>query len=132
MTRVFKEGIFVLMFAFIPAAFWIFLRGHNLPGGGFIAGSLGVVVIFLNKLAVNRSDRYPYFERVLAGFANLGVIISIISGFIGLMQNGYLFSSVEIIEIFGFKITTEFIFDLGVFLMVLGAGSRIFSVDYGE
>ncbi|HAY11684.1 MAG TPA: NADH-quinone oxidoreductase subunit I, partial [Thauera sp.] len=100
-------------------AVYIFLRGHNLPGGGFIGGLVAATSAVLLALAfgVNRARavlRVPP-TTVLA----VGLALAASAGVIGLLQGqafltgGWLFPG-------GLPLGTPLLFDVGVFFTVLG------------
>ncbi|MWV15916.1 monovalent cation/H+ antiporter subunit A [Pseudomonas sp. L-22-4S-12] len=104
---------------------FIFLRGHNLPGGGFIAGLVTAVALILQYVASGVSwtqSRLPLNYHYLAG---LGVLIASLTG-LGSWAFGYPYLTTA----FGhfhwplvgeFELATAMLFDLGVYLTVVGA-----------
>lgn len=98
-------------------SFLIFMRGHNSPGGGFIAALVASSIFMLKYLASDRDE--PVVPRhvpfLLSGF---GVITALFAGFLGLLKGGFLFAIHG--HILGEHVTTSMIFDAGVFLAVLG------------
>jgi len=104
---------------------FIFLRGHNMPGGGFIAGLITAVALISQYIAsgINWSEKrvtVPY-QIVLA----LGVGIATLTG-VGSYALGYpfltsSFTYVTLPVVGKFELATAMIFDLGVYLTVVGA-----------
>jgi multicomponent K+:H+ antiporter subunit A len=104
---------------------FILLRGHNLPGGGFIAGLIFAIALLMQYMA---SGFGWTAERIRIDYHALiasGVLIAAATG-IGAWFNGLPFLT----SAFGyftfppletFELATAAIFDLGVFLCVLGA-----------
>ncbi|MEM7520782.1 MAG: monovalent cation/H+ antiporter subunit A [Pseudomonadota bacterium] len=115
----------VLMPVVMLVGFYIFLRGHNEPGGGFISGlivSIGVVMQYMASGFGWASDRlrYPYH-----GIIGAGVLIAGLTG-IGswFVSKPFLtsdFTYVRIPPFQEFELATAALFDLGVFLAVVGA-----------
>lgn len=105
-------------------AVYLFLRGHNAPGGGFIAGLVAAAAMVLRYLAdgpdaVRRSLPLPP-QVVLA--AGLGIVVGF--GLVGLLVGGtFLDSAVWTWAVLGaqVKLAASLVFDLGVLLVVLGA-----------
>lgn len=104
----------------ILAAF-LFLRGHNEPGGGFIAGLAASAAIQLQILS--RGDVFvrrrigPYLQPT----AGIGLLISLSAALIGYSNGGFFknvwaFFHIGEIEI---ELGTPLLFDLGVFIMVV-------------
>ncbi|WP_321348241.1 monovalent cation/H+ antiporter subunit A [Halopseudomonas oceani] len=104
---------------------YIFLRGHNLPGGGFIAGLITAVALILQYVASGEawtSQRWPVNYHWLAG---AGVLIAGATG-LGSWVFGYpfltsAFDHFHIPLIGDIELATAMLFDLGVYLTVVGA-----------
>lgn len=104
-------------------AVFAFVRGHNEPGGGFIGGlvagtALSVVVLVKGAAGGRRMLRFDP-RTVLAG----GLVLSLIAGIIGpLLGKSFLtgawFSVPTPLGVL--KLGTPLLFDLGVFLIVVG------------
>ncbi|MEM6941856.1 MAG: monovalent cation/H+ antiporter subunit A [Pseudomonadota bacterium] len=115
----------VVMPVVLLVGFYIFLRGHNEPGGGFISGlvvSIGIVMQYMASGFSWTSARlhYPYH-----GIIGAGVLIAGLTG-IGswLFDKPFLtsdFTYVRIPPFNEFELATAALFDLGVFLAVVGA-----------
>ncbi len=105
--------------------FYIFLSGHNEPGGGFIAGlivSIGVVMQYMASGFSWASARlkYPYHGVIGAGVLVAG-LTGIGSWFVGKPFLTSAFGYVRIPPFEKFELATAALFDLGVFLSVVGA-----------
>ncbi|RBP64276.1 multisubunit sodium/proton antiporter MrpA subunit /multisubunit sodium/proton antiporter MrpB subunit [Brevibacterium sanguinis] len=96
----------------------IFWRGHNEPGGGFIAALVGSAVIGLLYMSTAK-DRAIGRPRAPLYLIGCGVAIAVVTGFIGLVLAG---SFLEPLHgyLFGQHFTTSMLFDVGVYLAVLG------------
>jgi multicomponent K+:H+ antiporter subunit A len=104
---------------------FIFLRGHNMPGGGFIAGLVVAIAVVMQYMAsgfywAQDRQRYPYH-----GIIGAGVLVAGLTG-IGARFTGYpfltsSFTYVHLPPLEEFEIASALAFDLGVFLAVLGA-----------
>jgi len=104
---------------------YIFLRGHNLPGGGFIAGLITSVALILQYIAsgmIWTQDRIPFRYHNVIG---LGLLFATVAG-AGSLAFGYPFLTTA----FGyitwpvvgkFEVASALVFDLGVYLAVIGA-----------
>ncbi|WP_282876298.1 monovalent cation/H+ antiporter subunit A [Pseudomonas peli] len=104
---------------------FIFLRGHNLPGGGFIAGLVTAVALILQYVASGvqwTQSRLPLNYQSMAG---LGVMIAGLTGL-----GSWLFDRPFLTSAFGhfhiplvgeIELATALLFDLGVYLTVVGA-----------
>ena len=115
----------VLMPVIIMVGFYIFLRGHNEPGGGFIAGlvvSIGLVMQYMASgygWATAR-QRYPHHGVIGAGVLIAG-LTGVGSWFVGKPFLTTDFTYVRIPPFNEFELATALLFDLGVFLAVVGA-----------
>ena len=115
----------VMMPISLMVGVYIFLRGHNEPGGGFIAGLVVSIALLMQYMASGfawASDRlrFPYHA-----FIGWGVLAAGITG-IGAWFNGLPFLTsaygyVHLPPIEEFELATAMAFDLGVFLTVVGA-----------
>ncbi|MDD2882546.1 MAG: monovalent cation/H+ antiporter subunit A [Rhodoferax sp.] len=104
---------------------FIFLRGHNLPGGGFIAGLITAIALIMQYLAngvIWTHARLP--ERTQPVIA-AGLLIALLTGLAS-----WLFGRPFLTSTFGhvnwplvgeFELASAMAFDLGVFLVVVGA-----------
>ncbi len=115
----------VIMPVVMLVGFYIFLRGHNEPGGGFIAGlivSIGVVMQYMASgfSWASARLRYPYHGVIgagvlVAGFTGIG------AWFVGKPFLTSDFTYVRIPPFEKFELATAALFDVGVFLAVVGA-----------
>lgn len=115
----------VLMPVIMMVGFYIFLRGHNEPGGGFIAGLVVSIAVVMQYMAsgfawTSARLRYPYHGVIgagvlIAGFTGIG------SWFFGKPFLTSDFTYVRIPPFEKFELATAALFDLGVFLAVVGA-----------
>lgn len=104
---------------------YIFLRGHNQPGGGFIAGLITAIALLLQYIARGyewTSSRLPLSYPVISV---IGLVIAVLTG-LGSWLFGYPFLTSS----FGYfniplvgktELATALLFDLGVYLAVVGA-----------
>ena len=120
----------ILPLALMVSVF-IFLRGHNLPGGGFIAGLITAVALILQYVASGNAwtdQRWSLNYHWLAGG---GVIIAGLTG-LGAWLFGYpfltsAFGHVGVALVGEIELATAMLFDLGVYLTVVGAMLLILS-----
>ena len=114
----------LLPFALLVAVF-ILLRGHNQPGGGFIAGLIAVVAIILQYLANGTHWMHQRFKYEVSPLLAWGLGIATLTGVAsGLFSHPFLtstFSHVHIPLIGEIELASAMAFDLGVFLVVLGS-----------
>ncbi len=110
---------------FVMVGVFIFLRGHNLPGGGFVAGLIVAIALVLQYMASGfawAAARQKLEYHAMIGF---GVLIAAATGagswLAGrpFMTTNYTYIHLPPLE--EFELATAALFDLGVFLTVLGA-----------
>ncbi len=123
------EMLVVAMRVLLPLAMlvgiYIFLRGHNLPGGGFVAGLVFSIALTAQALAAGfdwMAGRRRVGDHALIG---AGGLVALLCG-AGAMFFGRPFLTsahghVTLWPLERFGLATAAIFDLGVFLCVLGA-----------
>ncbi len=107
-------------------SFFIFYRGHNEPGGGFIGGLLAATAFALLEKAagIEIARRALWFHPiVLAGFGLGCALVAGIWG--GLTEGVFLQGMWPFYESLGLPFGSIFLFDLGVYLVVLGTVSGI-------
>ncbi|MEX1057655.1 MAG: hydrogen gas-evolving membrane-bound hydrogenase subunit E, partial [Natronospirillum sp.] len=109
----------------LMVAVYIFLRGHNMPGGGFIAGLIVAIALILQYLAnglhwSNSRMQWDYHPLVGAGV--------LLAGLTGLgswfFRQPFLTTAHDHFDIpllGDIELATAMIFDLGVFCAVVGA-----------
>jgi multicomponent K+:H+ antiporter subunit A len=115
----------VIMPVVLMVGFYIFLRGHNEPGGGFIAGLVVSIAVVMQYMAsgfawTSQRLRYPYHGVIGAGVLIAG-LTGIGSWFVGKPFLTSDFTYVRIPPFEKFELATAALFDLGVFLAVVGA-----------
>lgn len=117
---------------------YLLLRGHNAPGGGFIGGLVAAGSIVLMTLAYNPDE---VRRRLRIDFLRLmfyGLQLAAVAGIIGLVLGDnfqQLFKWTPFIRGIGrIEISTPLIFDIGVYIVVVGVTSAIVMAmaDEGE
>jgi multicomponent K+:H+ antiporter subunit A len=108
-------------------AVWFFLRGHNLPGGGFIGGLVLAIGLLLPSLGSGvdwvEQRSTPRFEA----WIGWGLACATVTGLVSLalehpfLTSAYLAPVLPVID--KVPIATAMFFDLGVFLTVAGAAA---------
>ena len=100
----------------------IFLQGHDLPGGGFIAGVLlaAAGAMYMMAFGTPRLARVPWWR-----LAVVGLLVSVMTGTVPLLR-GRAFMDNVILHLGSFHLPTATFFDLGVMLVVVGTLMTIF------
>ncbi|MBY5933520.1 monovalent cation/H+ antiporter subunit A [Tateyamaria omphalii] len=115
----------ILMPIALVVGLYIFLRGHNQPGGGFVAGLVVAIALLMQYMASGfawTQERKKIEYHTMIG---LGVVVAGATG-AGAWLAGQPFLTsaytyVHLPPIEEFELATAMLFDLGVFLTVLGA-----------
>lgn len=103
---------------------FILLRGHYLPGGGFVGGLMASIAFVLHAFAHGMDDTLKFMKYHPAIFIPIGLLISLSSCFAPLLlfdmpvMTGLWFDTpVPVIGMIG----SALFFDIGVYLVVVGA-----------
>ena len=120
----------ILPLALLVSMF-IFLRGHNEPGGGFIAGLVTAVALILLQVAYGQDWVQSRMGVRLPNLAAAGILIAAATGLASLPL-GYpfltsAFAHINVPLIGELEIASAMLFDLGVYLTVVGATLLILS-----
>ena len=113
----------VLMPLLLLYAAFLFWRGHNAPGGGFVGGLVAACAFVMYTLmaGLDASRRALHIEP--SRLLSLGLAIALVSGIPGLLAGGAfmtaIWGSVGIGDV-RLPLGTPLLFDLGVFLAVMG------------
>jgi len=110
-------------------AIYLLLRGHNLPGGGFIGGLVFASALVLRVMV--SPERAPKHD--LIALAGIGLLIALASAVLPLFFSKPFFTGMWAGQIWlpaigQMKIGTPLFFDIGVFLVVTGVGSQMLLV----
>jgi len=104
---------------------FILLRGHNLPGGGFIAGLVTAVALITQYLANGVRWTRARLPANMHPVIGIGLLLATLTG-LGSGWFGYpfltsTFSHVHWPIVGDFELASAMLFDLGVYLTVVGA-----------
>ncbi len=112
---------------------FVLLRGHYLPGGGFIGGLIASIAFVLHAFA-NGLKNTRFLLRVHPGFfIPVGLLVSLISGMAPMILQGLPFLTgiwfEDPIPVIG-MIGSALFFDIGVYIVVVGVClTIIFSIS---
>lgn len=109
----------------IMVSIYIFFRGHNLPGGGFIAGLVTAVAIILQYIAQGvdwvKARMNVEYQRVVA----VGLMIALLTGAASWLFNRPFLTSwfdyFDIPLLGNIELASAMAFDLGVYITVVGS-----------
>ncbi|EPH38358.1 Na(+) H(+) antiporter subunit A [Acinetobacter guillouiae MSP4-18] len=120
----------------LVVSLYIFLRGHNYPGGGFIAGLITSMALVIQYIAIGQDQAEKMLcaqsGRLYEIWIGLGLIIAGLSGLASwFWARPFLTSAHVYVEsgLFGkFHLASAAGFDLGVYVTVVGAAMLLISV----
>ncbi|MEZ4814582.1 MAG: MnhB domain-containing protein [Bdellovibrionota bacterium] len=98
-------------------ALWLLLRGHNAPGGGFVAGLIAASAVILQVLSRGWQSLPIILRENLFELAGVGLAISAFSGTLSMIL-GNPFMTGRWTSFGGIKFGTPVLFDIGVFIVV--------------
>ncbi|MDP1652736.1 MAG: monovalent cation/H+ antiporter subunit A [Rhodocyclaceae bacterium] len=118
----------LLPLALLVSAF-IFLRGHNWPGGGFVAGLITAIALIMQYLANGVAWTHARIPAHIHPLIALGLSVALLTGLASwLFGRPFLTSAFGHFELPGagkwggeFELASAMAFDLGVYLVVVGA-----------
>jgi multicomponent Na+:H+ antiporter subunit B len=102
----------------------VLLQGHNKPGGGFIGGLVGATAFALHAIAFNAHETRRALRIDMRTLIGVGLLIALASGMLGpiyglpLMTG--MWTELAVPGVGPLKVGTPLLFDVGVYLVVLG------------
>lgn len=108
---------------------YLLLRGHNLPGGGFIGGLVLASALVLRTMVDPK--RAPKFD--LIALSGIGLLVALASAMLPVFLGRTFFTGVWAGEIWlpalgKLKLGSPLYFDIGVFLVVTGVAAKLLLV----
>lgn len=106
---------------------FLLLRGHNEPGGGFVGGLVAAAAIALYALATTVDEAQQLLRIDLRTFMGIGLFLAVLAGLLGLLAGMPFLTGLwneQPVPVIG-KLGTPLLFDLGVYLVVIGVTLRI-------
>jgi multicomponent Na+:H+ antiporter subunit B len=126
-STILKTTTLFLMPMLLVFSFFLLLRGHNEPGGGFMGGLVAAASYSLYSIAFGVDKARKILGVQPLHLIALGVLIALLSGIYPLFFDKIFFTgmwSSSEYPIVG-KIGTPLIFDIGVYLLVIGIVLKI-------
>lgn len=130
---IFRSVVRFAFFIINVFAFYLLLRGHNQPGGGFIAGLASAASLILLSLAIGVGELHRVIRGDPVRIAAAGLMVALLAGSLPLVVGrGFLEQfnwHLHHAPLFGeLHVGTPLAFDFGVYLVVLGTCSKIIFV----
>jgi multicomponent Na+:H+ antiporter subunit B len=126
-TLILATILHALVPLFLGFALYMFFRGHDKPGGGFIAGLIASIPFMIHTMVFGfkiTSSMFKVKPRLLTG---LGLLLAFSSGMFSAVKGDAFMTPLWVedkLPLIG-KIGTPIFFDLGVFLVVFGVVLQI-------
>ncbi len=119
-------GARVLAVLLLVFSAFMMLRGHNAPGGGFIGGLIAATGFVVYAIACGTSDARKALRFDPASIAGAGLGIALLAGVIAMLWGDAFFTGQWLFlgatdDTKGLPVSTVLVFDIGVYLVVLGA-----------
>lgn len=107
-----------VLWASVALSLFVLLRGHNEPGGGFIGGLIGALGFVFHAIALGSARTLRALRLPPLAWGGIGLLLAAASGLPALFAfvGGFLTH----LWIPGLPVGTVLVFDLGVYLVVLG------------
>ncbi len=120
----------------LAVAFYILLRGHNYPGGGFIAGLITAVALVIQYIALGQDQAERYlkansgrrYEIWIGGGLTLAGLSGLASWYWGrpFLTSAHVYVDTPMFGVM--HLPSAAAFDIGVFITVVGAAMLMISV----
>lgn len=108
-------------------SFFLLMRGHNEPGGGFVGGLVAAAAFSLYAIAFDVARTRQLLRLDPRVFIGTGLMLAVLSGLYAWMQGAPFmtaFWAKQPWPVLG-KVGTPLLFDVGVYLVVLGVILKI-------
>ena len=113
----------------LPAAIifslYVLLRGHNEPGGGFIGGLIAAAGLTVHALPRGRDALFATLRMSPKTLIGIGLTLALLSGVPGLLLSAPYLTHQWWARSLG--LGTTLVFDVGVYLTVVGSILTFFS-----
>lgn len=125
-SLILRTATTVLLGLMLLFSVFILFRGHNEPGGGFIGGLIASTAFSLHSLAFGPKALRRLLRVVPRTLITAGLATALVSGLAGLIAGDPFLTSRwgmlgGLLRDDGVAIGTPLFFDIGVYLVVIGA-----------
>ena len=112
---------------FLFFSFYMLFRGHNEPGGGFIGGLIGTIVFILHGMIFGAKETQKLMPFDPLRLIFIGLLLVVGSGLISIILGSPFLTAFwgeYYLPFFGTP-GTPVLFDIGVYLLVMGVVLKI-------
>jgi multicomponent Na+:H+ antiporter subunit B len=127
-TLIFRSMAPFLVSLMLLFSVFVLLRGHNLPGGGFIGGLIAVCAFAILGISNGVSSVRRALKIQPLGIAAIGLMLAALAGLVSIPAQVPFMTGLWIYpHLLGEEIalSTPMLFDLGVYLVVVGSITSI-------
>lgn len=133
-TLIFKTASDYLLPLLLLFSVFILLRGHYLPGGGFVGGLIASIAFVIHSFA-NGIEKTKNIVKFHPGFLMpVGLMLALVAGALPLLFEDPFMTGLWIedpVPVIG-KVGSALFFDTGVYLVVIGVTlTIIFTISEG-
>ena len=110
---------------------FLLLRGHNEPGGGFVGGLVGAAAFGLYALAFDVPTARGALRIDTITLTGIGLVVAFVAAVaplffdLPLLTHRYSWTELGVMGFGEFPLGTPLLFDLGVYIVVLGVSTTI-------
>jgi multisubunit Na+/H+ antiporter MnhB subunit len=126
-TLILAKAVNILLPIFILFSVYVFFRGHNLPGGGFIAALIASIGFLLHMMAYGSNETQKTFSINSMILIATGLLCAFVAAVLPIILSHQFLEGMWVpfeIPLIG-KVGTPTLFDLGVYLLVIGIVLKI-------
>ncbi|KYG04833.1 MnhB domain-containing protein [Sorangium cellulosum] len=117
-------------------ALFLLLRGHDAPGGGFIAGLVTTIALVLAALAFGAGTVRAALAPLACRLPWIGLLVAAASGVPAVARGqGFLTHhhvQIDLPDAPALRLSTTLLFDVGVYLTVVGAAIKVLDAFAAE
>lgn len=118
-SLIFRTTSRLILPAAILFSLYVLLRGHNEPGGGFIGGLIAAAGIAVHAIPRGRSSLIEIIRVWPKFLVGAGIMLALLSGLPSLLSGEPFLTHLWSFSIV--PVGTTLIFDVGVYLVVIGS-----------
>lgn len=111
---------------------YLLWRGHNEPGGGFVGGLVAAAGFTVHALPRGRAALMAALRCPPLSIAGVGLLLALVSGLPALLGLAPFLTHQWQVWDNGFAVGTALLFDIGVYLAVLGSVCAFVGFYLGE
>ncbi len=119
-TMILRETTRRLVPLILVFSVFLLLRGHERPGGGFVGGLVASIAFSLYAFVFGPQAARGILHADPRAVGAAGLAVAIASGFVGSIRDAAPFLTGQWGTLAGLKIGTPVLFDVGVYLVVIG------------